>query len=324
MKAEPLAPSLAGALTDLWNRCLGREFPARQRLLEQCLWGEPNFDATGSRAVCDGNRLIAALALKRRQVPMGVEPADGRGWISVLLVDPAYQGQGIGSRLLAEGRDYLRRFSTQPVFLGSDPGHFFPGIPLALRGAAGSAFPALDWFARRGAHLGTPVCDLVRTDLQAFVPPERVRALPGVSFRPALAADRDALLAFLRAEFPDRWTYEAERHFALGGRPEDVMLALAGGSVIGFARLHCPESTFLGPGTYWAPRFAGRHGGLGPIGVGAGQRGRGLGLALLAAGLAELRQRGITSAVIDWTDLVTFYGLVGFRPWQWYTMATLP
>ena len=315
MEEIPLGPALAGACTDLWNRCLGQEFPARQRLLEQCLWREPNFDGEGSRAVFDGNRLVAAVAIKRQQVPLGDQAPRGQAWLTALLVDPAYQGQGVGSRLLGTARDYLRRFSTQAVTLGADPGHFFPGIPLALR-------PALDWFTRRGAVLGTPVCDLARTDLQAFAAP--AEAVAGAVYRPATAADAAAVLRFMAAEFPGRWAYELRRHFGEGGRPEDVMLAFAGAELAGFARIHCPESTRLGPGTYWAPRFAGRHGGLGPIGIAAAQRGRGLGLGLLAAGLAELKGREISSAVIDWTDLVTFYGLVGFRPWQWYVMATLP
>jgi len=316
MEETALRLPLAAALTELWNRCLGRTFPARQRLLEQCLWAEPNFDAAGSRAVIDGDRLVAAVAVKRRQVAMGDLPVDGQGWISFLLVDPEYRGQGIGGRLLDEARDRLRAFSTAPVYLGGDPGHLFPGIPTALR-------PALDWFARRGAALGQPVCDLACTDMHAFTLPERAPP-PGVTYRAAAPDDREGLFAFLRAEFPGRWTYEMEQHFTAAGRPEDVMLATTGGGVVGFARIYCPESVRLGPSTYWAPRFSGRHGGLGPIGVAASVRGRGLGLGLLAASLAVLRERRLQSAVIDWTDLVTFYGLVGFRPWEWYILATLP
>ncbi|MFZ5824294.1 MAG: GNAT family N-acetyltransferase [Bacillota bacterium] len=321
MRNQALTRDLLAPAVELWNRCLGERFPMRPGLLEQNLFHEPNFDPEGSRAICDGDRLVALIAVKRQQVDIGVQQADNRGWISAILVDPAYQGQGIGSALLRDALAHLSRFAADDVSLGGDPGHLFPGVPFECR-------PALDWFARRGAYLSAPVCDLASEAIAAYRHPARAeeafRATPGVTYRPAGEGDVAPLQAFMRAEFPGRWAYEVEQHLARQGRLEDVMLAVENGKVIGFARIHCPESTRFGPPTYWAPLFPGRHGGLGPIGVGADQRGRGVGLALLSASIAELRDRGIQSGVIDWTMLVRLYGLVGFRPWRWYTVASLP
>jgi predicted N-acetyltransferase YhbS len=73
-----------------------------------------------------------------------------------------------------------------------------------------------------------------------------------------------------------------------------------------------------------AERWAGLEPGiaaLGPIGVAADARGGGLGLALLVAGLRQLRDRGAGPAVIDWTDLLDFYARAGFAPWLRYVQA---
>jgi len=57
---------------------------------------------------------------------------------------------------------------------------------------------------------------------------------------------------------------------------------------------------------------------LGPIGVSASVRGKGLGLALLRLCLEELAKRGVEATVIDWTDLGAFYAKMGFIPWKAY------
>lgn len=321
MQNQPLTLDLLPQAVDLWNRALGDRFPMRPELMAANLWNEPNFDPEGSRAMMAGDRMVALVAVKRRQHPMDNVPADQKGWISVLVVDPAFQGRGLGSALLRDALTHLRRYSAEPVALGSDTGHFFPGIPLDCR-------HALDWFARRGAALGAMECDLANTEMATYEHPEAARRAfarePGIVYRPMAPGEEEAALAFMRRAFPGRWAWELEQHLAGGGLREDVMLALEGGAVVGLARIAGPWSRHFAPGTYWAPRFPGPHGSLGPIGVAEEARGRGIGLALLSASLAELRDRGVQSAVIDWTQLVRFYGMVGFRPWIWYLRAAMP
>lgn len=318
---RPLTSDLLPQAVDLWNRALGENFPMRPALLSANLWGEPNFDQEGSRAVMQGDRMIGLIAVKRRQVDMGNQPADQKGWISALVVDPAVQGRGLGSALLQGALAHLRRFSAEPVSIGSDPSHFFPGIPYELR-------PALDWFTRRGVVPGSLACDLASFEITSYEHPAAAREAyarePGVEYRPVAEWEQEALRAFMRREFPGRWAWEIDRHLEEKGNLEDVMVAVEGGQIIGFARIHGPWSSRFGPGIYWAPLFTGAHGGMGPIGVGAAQRGRGIGLGLLSAAIATLRDRGAASAVIDWTQLVQFYGMVGFRPWKWYITASVP
>jgi predicted N-acetyltransferase YhbS len=66
--------------------------------------------------------------------------------------------------------------------------------------------------------------------------------------------------------------------------------------------------------------FARPWGQLGPIGVSKDVRGKGYGGCLLDASLLHLHMRGIRGCVIDWTDLVNFYGKFGFKPYREYAM----
>jgi hypothetical protein len=52
--------------------------------------------------------------------------------------------------------------------------------------------------------------------------------------------------------------------------------------------------------------------------LGKAQRKRGLGLALTAIAVADLKKRGVEKMAIDWTNLIAFYEQLGFRVWKRY------
>jgi GNAT superfamily N-acetyltransferase len=89
------------------------------------------------------------------------------------------------------------------------------------------------------------------------------------------------------------------------------------GDVVGFALIHPPgsEGTWRWAGA--APGIAA----LGPIGLADSQRSRGLGMALLVRSLETFQAAGADETVIDWTDLLDFYGRCGFEPWLSYRLA---
>ena len=47
-------------------------------------------------------------------------------------------------------------------------------------------------------------------------------------------------------------------------------------------------------------------------------RGGGLGLGLVAAGVNYLYGLGVRDCGIDWTELIDFYGRLGFAVWKQY------
>jgi predicted N-acetyltransferase YhbS len=97
-----------------------------------------------------------------------------------------------------------------------------------------------------------------------------------------------------------------------------MVIAMEDGEVIGFCHTADSRSQRLISSTYWHPLLGENFGGLGPIGVAKAQRKRGLGLALCAAAVENIRQRGATAMGIDWTTLVDFYGQLGFDVWKTY------
>lgn len=311
---KPYRKSLAADLARVWNRALGEHFPLDVRLIRQNIEGAPSFQPGDSTIVTRGDEVTGFIVTKRfrEQDPL-LETLARVGWIEALIVDPAYQRQGIGRDLLAWAVYRLRSNGATTIHLGSGLRHFFPGVPLELPGL-------VDYFAGSG-FTQTGVAHDLRGNLRGFVaPPSAAQAVAAVGgiVRPCRVEDIPALRAFLQAEFPGRWRYDIRRYLDLGGDPSYIIIAKQGDAVIGFAQIHRAGRGYQGTPTYWRALRGPHPGGLGPIGVAANTRGKGIGLALLQLALEEAARRGVEDAVIDWTTLVDFYARVGFTPWKSY------
>jgi ribosomal protein S18 acetylase RimI-like enzyme len=81
---------------------------------------------------------------------VGVVALDPAGSIPLLLVDPACQRQGIGTRLLEAGMARLGQLGAATVGLGGGgDDYIWPGVPEDLPGAVG-------FFEARGGRSTTP------------------------------------------------------------------------------------------------------------------------------------------------------------------------
>ena len=307
---RPLAPADEPAVVELWNRALGDTFPLRPRLLHQVTLGDPGLQPGDALVARRRGQVIGfILARTRTSYPATAD----QGWVEAVIVDPAHQRQGLGTALLAEAETRFREQKLLGVWAGGGPADLFPGVPLLLPGA-------LAFFERRGYPLAHDTHDLLG-DLQAMPHPPRVDealAAAGASVRPCSEAERDAAQAFLESNFPGAWADDRRRQRLQGAPADEIYLLWAEGQVIGLAQTYTGDSPALGASVYWAPALGVAEGGLGPIGVTPGWQGRGLGLALLTLALEGLRARGPRHAVIDWTNLLDFYGKLGFRIWRTY------
>jgi len=316
------APASIQGIVNTWNAAAGDRFPLRERLFRQNTVDDPHFDPAGCAVAVDARTeaVIGFAVAKVARVPLG---ADGlradRGWISMLAVTPRYQRRGIGMRLLDAAEAFLRRRGRRRFVLGSDPAHFFPGVP--------DDPGPLGFFAARGYALRGDAFDL-RRPLDAYQTPlvvlQALAANPGVEVRPLRPGEEASLLAFLDATFPGRWRYTVARYLDAGGAIGDIMGIVTRAEVLGFAHLFPPDASWIGPSVAWAmptddaPARPGRAGGLGPMGISPAIRGRGLGLVLLDRSVLHLRDAGATEAYIDWTVLLDFYGKLGFAPCRRY------
>lgn len=290
----------------LWNSACGSEFPVSTRFVHFNTRPVPAGYQEGRIAFVDEAPVGFVLVSALHKSPEAFAP--GRVWIDAIAVAPPFQRRGIGSVLLSWAEEWLNEFNPVKILVGGSLRPFAPGLPPDL---GGDPFFA-SWGYRKS---DSQVWDLARS-LSDYQSP--VDYPVDGAIRPAQPRDREALLAFLRREFPGRWHWEAERFLEEGGRISDFMLLWTGEGVQGACRLTFEDSVW--PIERFYPyRLPRPWGQLGSIGIAAERRGQGLGLALLDGGLRRLHDAGINGCVIDWTDLLEFYARCGFEPYhQWY------
>lgn len=291
----------------------GQDLPALHKLLQRALpssydlgWDRLARAAVYDRAILqtatlcihkqDGS-LVGAVVSKRFEP--GAPPYGGAGCISMLVVDPACQQQGWGSYLYRVAEQTMQKLGIRKIFLGQDVCNLFSGVPEPL--------PEKQAFFE---HRGHQMCVDEHYDLEADVTQDPcIDAFDASGFslytaEPLQAGQEEALFDFLRTEFPGRWLEEMQGFLASGGNPEEIMLLRPkNGAVCGFCKIRVnPEG----------------RSGLGPIGIGAGVRGRRLGEFLLQRSLLQLRALGAHIVCIDWTILKEYYGKFGFLPVRRY------
>ena len=202
--------------------------------------------------------------------------------------------------LLTRALDLLRAEGYGAAVVGTDSGHFLPGAPTDI-----------PWMAHAlkgvGFVRGGLAFDLER-DLRGYVAPP---SAAGEYRRLASREDAEKLDAFLAREFPGRWRFDVGRKIEREGL-ETVFGLFIEGECEGFALLQSGDSAFPIGGAVWRLYLGEAWGSLGPIGVSKGLRGNGYGYSLLSAALRELRESGTARTIIDWTDLVDYYGAQGF------------
>jgi GNAT superfamily N-acetyltransferase len=298
--ADPTSPV---TIAELWGAACGTDLAISPALAAFNIAPDPDIAQAGVLASESGAVVGFALA-----------SAAGRlGWVDAIAVRPEARRRGAGAALLAWAEGWLAEGGCAYAQLGGSLRPFVPGLPagigpIELFIACGYCFQGDEW-------------DVAR-DLAGYASPPRV-SLGSAAVAPLRPGEEGELHAFLQREFPERWAWEAMAFLRDGGRPADYLLLRLGGQVAGFCQIARADS--LRP----IDRFY--HGGLpqpwgqlGPIGVGAAARGRGLGAALLDAGLRHLRDLGVRGCVIDWTDLLDFYAKFGFRPHRRYLMLRKP
>ena len=73
----------------------------------------------------------------------------------------------------------------------------------------------------------------------------------------------------------------------------------------------------------WRRLLGDDSGAIAAVGVHERVRNRGAGTALVAFASEQLRDRGVGRCHIGWTDRLSFYGRLGYRPWRRFERATL-
>ncbi len=305
-----LSKDMEGEITRLWNKELGREFPLRKELFRQNSLEDENVLIEGSWIALEKDRLVGFVISKMWKEDLEcVRNRKDIGYIQVILVDSEYRNKGIGSELLIRAEQSLRTKGAKTVVLGQDPWHYFPGVPSEY-------IDTVEWFKKKGyVEFGEQYDLYCRINGEDKI---TLPALPEVEFKILSDVQKDSFVEFLSKCFPGRWEYEALKYFEKGGTGREFVVAEKRGKMIGFCRINDSKSPFIAQNVYWAPLFEEELGGIGPLGIDPHERGKGYGLAIVQAGMYFLNRRGVRNIVIDWTNLVDFYGKLGFQIWKKY------
>jgi GNAT superfamily N-acetyltransferase len=307
----PEDPANPEIMARIWNSAMPDEFSATPRFFAYNLKPVSGGIQGGSWMIDRGQPVgfvVASLLPNNERV----QPA-GLGWLDALVVEREHQGRGFGKLLVEWAHTYLQHMGCKRLRLGASMRAFVPGLPFDSR--------SLGFFQKVGYEELPNLCWDVARDLGDGLPIARHPLPENCEIRPCQVSDAAALFEFLWREFPGRWRFEIEDLFNIGGRPSDIMILKLGGRVEGFCLLTLPESA-RPLDRYYLHRYPQPWGQLGPIGVGHEVRGGGFGGLLLQAGLENLRAQGTRGCVIDWTNLLDFYGKYGFQPYHRYHMLT--
>lgn len=298
-------------LVDLWNKELGKHYPMREELFKQNSFDDKNIYLSGSAIALDNDNKIIGFVVSKKwnEDNCPVQLSNRVGWIQILLVATGHRNQGIGQKLLEHAEKALAVAGVQEIVLGRDPWHYFPGIPSECKATN-------PWFEKQGYINNGNDYDLI-----SHYSKELTSQMPikdKVDFTLLKETEKDELLSFLHRCFPGRWEYEALHYFNKGGTGREFVVLKKNNRIIGFCRVNDPESPFIAQNVYWSPLLNRALGGIGPLGVDSAERKKGYGIAIVEAGIAVLRSRGINDIVIDWTGLVDFYGKLGYTKWKSY------
>lgn len=124
--------------------------------------------------------------------------------------------------------------------------------------------------------------------LASLEPVLRELASSQIQVRRAQPFEITPVMEFVEQEFSVRWADEISVGFA--NKPVSVFIATMDGNVVGFAAYECTRRNFFGP-----------------TGVAEDMRGRGVGKALVLAGLWGLREMGYVYGVIGRVGPIEFY-----------------
>ncbi|KAK9766983.1 hypothetical protein K7432_003531 [Basidiobolus ranarum] len=301
----------------LWEATLGGKWPLSAERIAHIL----NKGSEPYHFVVRENDTLIGFAATYQS------PADRHkvqvGHLALILVSPERQQQGVGSALHNSAMVHLRsNKAIKSVQLGSTYPRFFCGVPENLS-------EAVDFFQHRNWDLSShSVYDLTQ-DITEYETPSYVTARmekEGIWFGRITPSELWELYAFENQYFP-YWLSTYKHHAELGdfqdllvgrdGGPEGPIIAAtvvytANGSHELRSDIPWQHESLLGANC----------GGMACVGVADEQRGRGIGIGIVAYANEVLQRRGVKVSYVDWVELVGFYGKTGYKAWREYKMSS--
>jgi ribosomal protein S18 acetylase RimI-like enzyme len=304
---RPYRASDFDSLYAMWGATLGGYWPLTPAYLRHMVSGYARYKE-GDHFVAEQDGRVAGFVATQN---------DGKaGGIPFLIVWPINQRRGIGKQLHTAAMEHLRGQGIDNISLAHGGGdYFWPGVPLDRPGA-------VDFFKACGWSLPYTCYDMTQ-NLAAYQTPvgvlERAARL-GIDFRLCTSSDEaTAVVAFEQRVFPF-WA----QYFQMNATPahfDSILAAWDGDTVVGALLLEKADIEGFNPGGVWHLILGDHMGSIGAVGVDEVRQGQGIGLAMVAVASEILQKRGVQQCIIGWTDLLGFYGRLGYREWRAYAMT---
>ncbi|KAI8975770.1 glycoside hydrolase superfamily [Mycotypha africana] len=250
---------------------------------------------------------------------------DSQGQLALLVVHPNYRRNGIGSRLHDRCLEaFSQERNTQQIMLGATYPRFFCGVPNDDR----MGKEAQEFFQHRGYDMLGVVWDL-KGDLSDYTVPGVIRERmkkEGIWIGPITTQEQaQEIIDLQKTDFPC-WASTYQHHADLGDY-QDLIVAKEGsseGKLLGSLVLFTTQGSHRSrTDLVWTDEslFGKDSGGLACVGVATEQRGRGIGLGLVAYANQILHERGVRMSYVDWVELTEFYGRTGYQKWRSYQLG---
>lgn len=295
-------------MVELWNAAMGKRFPLSETLFTRNVFHPLYLDLSCSCLVIEDDKLIGYLVAKSDPFQILNHPQSL--WISCLVVHPDYQRKGHGTNMLKHA---LKNEKTD-VLVGSDPHHFFPGIPSELTAAK-------VFFENQGFTLDGKAYDL-RCDISKYRYTTPAMTETYVVQR-LLPKHQGELFQHLDENYSTRRYKETEWSLLFEKDITSLVGLFHDDNLIGFVHVHSRGDSFWIPSVYWEKYNNPDIGGLGPVGIHKDYRGSGIGTYFMIETLKLLQREGIKEMGIDWTILIDFYKKFHFLPHRSYLHARL-
>jgi ribosomal protein S18 acetylase RimI-like enzyme len=295
------------ALYTIWQSTLGESWPLTADDLRHMVSGYARYQ--------DGDHFVAEA--DGQVVGFVATQHNGKaGGIPFLIVNPDRQRQGIGRQLNTAAITHLQQQGIEKISLAHGGGdYFWPGVPL-------NCPDALDFFKACGWSFLYNSYDMTQ-DLADYQTPVRVMeraARLGIDIRlTASPQEAAAVVAFEQRMFPSWFGYYQAT--ANAASYSQILAAWDGETVVGALLIDKADTSRFDPNTVWHVILGDNMGSIGAVGVDETRQSQGIGLALVAAASEILQGRGVRQCVIGWTDLLGFYGRVGYCEWRAYAMT---
>jgi mycothiol synthase len=226
-----------------------------------------------------------ALCLVLRKPIESIGLMEDRGFITAFAVDPDFQEQGVGKKLLNQADLFFRKRNRDLIVIAPYiPNYFVPGIDsMAYKKGIG-------FFQSQGFE---EYCEAIAMDAligrfqwnDQLIEKEIKLREKGIIVCPLEMTEIESYLQFMKREMPGDWVEDGRKILSLalqGQRPEkSVFLAKSSDQIVGYCK------------------FDGEH--FGPFGVANDYQGQGIGTVLLARTLYQMRLEGLHAAFVLWT-----------------------